>query len=921
MTSPTISLATLPVVRALLDEALGKHYTAGTLGVRARPEWLGPDAFDHHGVPVQVVPCVSTLAVREALSRRADDCWLVILTDREDGDLGAGVRSHLVWHRLRTPDPWNAVLGKFAATGLDSALTHGPGLREMASGLLACEPVGGSWPPAPGGVLTRGHALSSVAQRYLQLTAELDPKAVLMWTAEPRTAGLVAELRRLAGDALASAVLDWTTGHAGSIGPALSQLLRKGQSREAVPVGLVLGPLLAARSGSDADAEVVAREALVRLEPRTSGTATRPVALDLWAKAAGGVVEHLLRVGRSPDRLLAERLLVEADALLTAVQAETLAENSPLLPTSLYVRLARLATELRTAVSSSEAIDRPAVTPSNVRRVEAAWQSVSQHLLAARDSRVEAFHAAVRLTRWLALDTTAGPTDLPALHRRQLTVDAWVDSAVNDIAPGVGDAELGAALSHVLAEVRRRRDRHDEEFAEAVAQSTREDQPSDPAASNLEDVLVRLVLPVVRTAPVLLLVLDGMSAAVGSEVIADVLDKVSDGWAEVLPAGRSQRLGALAVLPSITEVSRASLLSGELVRGGQDAEQRGYATLVRDHGLAGSRLFHKKPLDSSQLGFAVAAEVGSAIDDKLAAPLVTCVLNTIDDALDRSDPAGTVWTAEAVKHLRPLLDRARLAGRVVILTSDHGHIVERRQGMQRSHPVISSGRSRAEGPVGPGEVLVVGPRVLLHDGRAVLAVDERLRYGPLKAGYHGGASPAEVVVPVYFLVSGGAVGDTGLVPAGPQEPAWWLDPAVVSLAPVELSALPQPTSARPDSPTLFDAPGPVATTVPEPASQLGALVIASSTYADQRRMAGRVSLLDGQVRRLLDALLAAPAHRLPQTLAASALGVAPLAMRGALPQAQRLLNIEGYPVLDLDVDGSTVVLDEALLREQFEVSR
>ena len=56
---------------------------------------------------------------------------------------------------------------------------------------------------------------------------------------------------------------------------------------------------------------------------------------------------------------------------------------------------------------------------------------------------------------------------------------------------------------------------------------------------------------------------------------------------------------------------------------------------------------------------------------------------------------------------------------------------------------MSSGRSRGAGtPPGDGEVLVTGERVLLHDGTAVLAVDENLRYGPLKAGYHGGASPA-----------------------------------------------------------------------------------------------------------------------------------------------------------------------------------
>ena len=39
----------------------------------------------------------------------------------------------------------------------------------------------------------------------------------------------------------------------------------------------------------------------------------------------------------------------------------------------------------------------------------------------------------------------------------------------------------------------------------------------------------------------------------------------------------------------------------------------------------------------------------------------------------------------------------------------------------------------------------------------------------------------------------------------------------------------------------------------------------------------------------------------------------------AVLHVQRLLNVEGYPVLRVDADGSTVVLDEALLREQFGV--
>ena len=42
--------------------------------------------------------------------------------------------------------------------------------------------------------------------------------------------------------------------------------------------------------------------------------------------------------------------------------------------------------------------------------------------------------------------------------------------------------------------------------------------------------------------------------------------------------------------------------------------------------------------------------------------------------------------------------------------------------------------------------------------------------------------------------------------------------------------------------------------------------------------------------------------------------------RGAFAVLQRVLNVEGYQVLGLDPDGSTAVLDEDLLREQFGVT-
>ena len=123
------------------------------------------------------------------------------------------------------------------------------------------------------------------------------------------------------------------------------------------------------------------------------------------------------------------------------------------------------------------------------------------------------------------------------------------------------------------------------------------------------------------------------------------------------------------------------------------------------------------------------------------------------------------------------------------------------------------------------------------------------------------------------------------------------------------------------TPTLFDEPdvepAPSAPGIAAPASAASAAVLKSAAYAAQKKIAGRVSVTDEQIRGLLDALLGVPGHRLVPALAATALAVAPVMLRGAVLHAQRLLNVEGYPVLRVDADGATVILDEALLREQF----
>src|SRR5699024_2636029 len=121
------------------------------------------------------------------------------------------------------------------------------------------------------------------------------------------------------------------------------------------------------------------------------------------------------------------------------------------------------------------------------------------------------------------------------------------------------------------------------------------------------------VAHIAETTPTLLLVLDGMSAAAATAVLDDIRDRRPQ-WTEPLPERTTHRASAIAVLPTLTNVSRTSLFAGKVTRGGQDAEQAGFAGLTRAHGLRGE-LFHKKILDTTRPGFAVSSKVSAAISD------------------------------------------------------------------------------------------------------------------------------------------------------------------------------------------------------------------------------------------------------------------------------------------------------------------
>ena len=685
--SVTVTTAATPVsasmALAIVDEARAKKFDSGIIGVRGLPDRAVTADLTHEGRTVRIRPAESALAAREVLTEHREGDWLVVVTDRDDDDLGAGILAHFVWSRLRSPDPWEAVRNRFSATGIDPALTTRSQSRNLAAALLAATPATG-WPAAPAGVLTRAHARGAVASTHLGFEGDdTDVLGVLRWSMTTRSVTALAALRRGISDLLADATLDWIAERAGPAAAPIRALLARGELADVVPLGVVLHLLTA--DLPDAQATHQAQLSLVRLEPRWDGTMPSPAALAALGQATNALLSELVH-DRRADADVA-RVLDRADAILTQLQAEPLARHSDLLASGLRARLVVLAETLRRAADirggtgqGSRSGTDPGEPTGAADAVETAWAAVRAHRLSAGDGRYGPFQAAVRLVRWLAgsgatAETEPAPGGAPsglaslgALARQHLDAGAWADCAIDDAFGGVDDPDLSPALQAVVTAVQDRRRHQERAFAAALAAhlsaapSVSADGVPDDAGTvwYLERLLPAAVIPLARQAPVLLLVMDGMSAATATEILADATTRL--GWLEAALPGADERhrAAALAVLPSLTEVSRASLLSGRLVHGRQAVEDAGYTELTAQGGKIAARLFHKKGVDTTAAGWSVSHDVGDALDDP-DVRLVTVVLNTIDDALDRSDPAGTVWTADAVKHLEPLLARAAAA--------------------------------------------------------------------------------------------------------------------------------------------------------------------------------------------------------------------------------------------------------------------
>ena len=685
------------------------------IGLRARPEWSGPTSLAiGDDVAATVVACESPLQLARAMVEHADTQGpVVLLTD------GVGLPdeayARLAKRRLFAIDSWAVAKSLFGAQDLD------PRLREegwIAEALIDAAPASG-FPRLTTGILDEDTAWRCLLRHRLGMPdARPSVGDLIEWAADGSGAARFADEPDANRDGIARRIAE----SAGAAGSAVLTVVARGHGADVVPLGLALGVLHHAQA-PDRIAREVGRFEGSEID---AGPAFDVGAARAWAAAASDLVRGTLRRGETKAALA---WIERAEVLLAEAGVSDLAYLSDVLRHGRVQRLERFAKCLEENVTG-------AASPGVLAEL---LEPIRVHALTEEnDPLVRGLEMAIRMTAWMRV--RAKPDEATSLQdavQRYATGGGFLDWARRIVGERVEEPVVGNALGRLVAEADAWRERQNERFGGLVATEGGEWR-SAGSVLPIERVLSEVVAPLAQDNPLLLLVMDGM----GMDVFREILESLSeDAWVEWSPEPGADRRRVLAAFPTITNVCRASLFAGEIAAGGSDRERKAFAAHAE---LARAckpnhppRVFHKGDLgpgaedEDTEYLRRVASK-----DDQV----VAVVLNAVDDHLSAGGQFHHEWTRSTIKRLDRILDAAREADRMIVLTSDHGHVLGRTTEKVGDRELGE--RYRAGTEARDGEVVVQGGRVKAAGGDSVvLPWSERIRYVSKKHGFHGGAAP------------------------------------------------------------------------------------------------------------------------------------------------------------------------------------
>lgn len=863
--------------------------------IRSSGNWSGSASMSIDGMEHLILPCVSDLQMREALLRaEREDKPSVLLCSMSNEALGDDVMDRLAKRRVFLPQVREMIAELFSVKPdrIDPRVLK---TKVLMNALLERVPAEG-YPPVAGGTLDLETAWLTLLGRVIGEKMDSPSLSVFLeWSLSESKLSKFVEM-----DAeLKNAFVDWFARSKGEAVRFMMAAVNSGYGADLVALGVALGLVFHPSHQKDSEHQ----EAKGRLDKYFQDRKIDAESARIWSRLSKAVLSQMRD---SPDTSTLRQLLIRVDGLLDKLGVQDNAWLSHFSPVGLEQRYQQVGQALREALAPKGS--------SNLEQVRGGIASIRKHLLGEFDAdRLERVEMAARLIRWLqTTEVSSNAKSLDAMVADYHQEGGFIDWARNRLRETDESPEVQKSFDAILKRVEERTREFESNFTLQLQDWTRSESQSD-RFTLIEDVLGEVVAPVAKQQPVLLLVLDGMSVAVFRLLLQDILRQ---NWVEIVHEEAALPRPVLATLPSVTRISRRALFLGRLdpaTNGTEEGEFQKNDMLFHGSGSqVRPQLFKMGDLSDDDQG-GISAKVGSAIADKKCR-VVSVVLNAIDDHLDSGKQVDLLWTRNAIRGLRDLLRMAADSGRLVIMTSDHGHVLDFGTKQLSSSKDGRGDRHRpVSGIVADGEREFEGTRIYQGTGSKsiTLACSADIRYGTGKRGYHGGANPQEMVVPLAILsdVRGDIAPGWQAVPS--YQPAWWtITSSDVAPAPLSKPKIEKAVEGL----DLFERAGKQARSEGGWITEL----LKSPIYLEQSKLAVRGAPSAELMTSLLKGLESRGGTAIKQALAQE-LGMPPFRVDGLIQNISRILNVDGYEVINFDRASDTVALNMGLLRTQFDL--